>query len=263
MSFYGTARQAAARGAFASKLAARVTCAMLAVVIFSVADAARAVTHPGAARNTTTGKYLGVPAATKKTTHLFSGLRCSTSSFIAETPGCEPPTMNAAGRVPAGEVFVGSASTYNPNDPADRESGGAQTATGELYDEESWTAAIRTDLRWHFGGVRFGRNYQPVFALVEGAGKRVIVRINDVGPLKPGRIIDLNARTMRHLDPTMQIGVIHDVKVTPLFGEDVAVGPVATGRTVLAGDVEWLFSAPHLPRNLDDQSQFGPLLLLR
>jgi rare lipoprotein A len=263
MSFYGTARQSAARGAIVRRLAAHLGCATLVVAIVSGPGTARATTQLDAEASTTAAEYLGVPAATKRTTHLFSGLGCSVSFLIAEMLECEPPTMSAPGRVPAGEIFIGSASTYNPNDPADRESGGTQTATGELYDEEGWTAAIRTDLRWYFGGVRFGKNYRPVFALVEGASKRVIVRINDVGPLKPGRIIDLNARTMRHLDPTMQVGVIDNVKVTPLFGDDLAVGPVAPGRTVLAGDVEWFFSAPHLLRNLDDHPQFGPLLLLR
>ena len=165
--------------------------------------------------------------------------------------------------MPAGEEFIGIASTYNPNDPKDRFAGGGQTSTGELYDGDNWTAAIRTDLRWHFGGVRYGRNYQPVFALVEGAGKKVIVRINDVGPLRPGRIIDLNARTMQYFDPSLKAGLIHDVKVTPLFANDLAVGPVEPARKVLAGDFEHFFSAPDLLRDFDDHTQLRPLLFLR
>ena len=35
-----------------------------------------------------------------------------------------------------------------------------------------------------------GKAYRPRFALVETVNKRVVVKINDVGPLKPGRIID-------------------------------------------------------------------------
>lgn len=117
----------------------------------------------------------------------------------------------------------GAASTYDPwttNNPE-----GVETASGELYDPEAWTAAIQIDLRAAFGGIHYGRNYRPAFALVECGDKRAIVRINDVGPLVPGRIIDLNARTMRYFDPTMTVGVVQDVTVTPLPGDNWIVGP--------------------------------------
>ena len=128
--------------------------------------------------------------------------------------------------IPAAEALVGIASTYNPNSPADKDAGNQELSSGERYDADGWTAAIRTDLRWQFGGVRYGRNYKPAFALVESGDKRIIVKINDVGPLRPGRIIDLNERAMRHFDPTMQRGLIDDVKVTYLAGENWALGPV-------------------------------------
>jgi rare lipoprotein A len=67
-----------------------------------------------------------------------------------------------------------------------------------------------------------------VYALVEGADKRVIVKINDVGPLTPGRVIDLNERTMQYLDPTLERGVIRPVKVTPLPGTYWTPGPVCS-----------------------------------
>src|SRR4029079_5524181 len=89
----------------------------------------------------------------------------------------------------AAEAFVGAASTYNPHDPADRDARQAQTASGELYDANDWTAAVHVDLRWQFGGVRFGRNYIPTYALIESGDRLVIVRINEVGPLRPGRIV--------------------------------------------------------------------------
>src|SRR5712671_2157886 len=57
-------------------------------------------------------------------------------------------------------------------------------------------------------------------------GKQVIVKINDVGPLTPGRIIDLNERAMRYFDPSLQLGVIYDVIVRPLFGDYWISGPV-------------------------------------
>ena len=59
-----------------------------------------------------------------------------------------------------GEPIVGIASMYNPCAPG-TPSGGAETASGELYDAEGWTAAIQIDLRTRFGGVRYGRNYRP------------------------------------------------------------------------------------------------------
>ncbi len=128
--------------------------------------------------------------------------------------------------VAAGAAAVGIASTYDPEDPTDLDAGNAETASGERYDRDDWTAAIQIGLRNRFGGVRFGRNYQPTFALVEAGDKRLIVKINDVGPLKPGRIIDLNVRAMRYFDPTMRLGLIADVTVTPLAGQDWALGPV-------------------------------------
>jgi len=123
----------------------------------------------------------------------------------------------------SGDAIVGAASTYNPFKPG-KEEGGPQTASGERYDPAAWTAAIKTSLRRKFGGVGFGA--RPKYALVEAVGKKVIVKINDVGPLRPGRIIDLNERTMRHFDPSMDLGVIPDVKVSPLAGDNWTAGPV-------------------------------------
>ena len=119
--------------------------------------------------------------------------------------------------------IVGTASTYNPYKPGYRE-GGPETASGERYDPSAWTAAIQTGLREKFGGVHGGG---ARYALVEGVDKKVIVKINDVGPLEPGRIIDLNERTMRHFDPTLQRGLIPNVKVTPLRGDHWTLGPIA------------------------------------
>jgi len=127
--------------------------------------------------------------------------------------------VNAA----SGSAIVGAASMYNPYRPGYRE-GGVNTASGERYDSSEWAAAIKTNLREEFGGVRYGA--RPKYALVEGAGKKAIVKINDVGPLTPGRIIDFNERTMRYFDPSMERGVIAGVRVTPLSGDDWTPGPV-------------------------------------
>ena len=130
-----------------------------------------------------------------------------------------------------GTAIVGVASTYNPY-RVGVGSDEMQTASGELYDTVAWTAAIRIDLREQFRGVRYGKNYQPAFALVESGEKKVIVKINDVGPLKPGRVIDLNERSMRYFDPTLQLGLISEVKVALLPGEDWTPGPIGSEQRI-------------------------------
>ena len=130
----------------------------------------------------------------------------------------------AVDNVASGAAIVGAASMYNPHRPGYRE-GSANTASGERYDPSAWAAAIKTNLRKKFGGVQYGA--RPKYALVEAVGKKVIVKINDVGPLAPGRIIDLNERTMRLFDPSLQLGVINDVRVSPLSGDYWIPGPVS------------------------------------
>jgi rare lipoprotein A len=134
------------------------------------------------------------------------------------------------------QPIVGIASTYNPTDTGDKEAGDVQTASGEAYDADGWTAAIQIDLRWLFRGVRYGKAYRPAFALVEIGDKRAVVRINDVGPLAPGRVIDLNERAMRYFDPLMRLGTLAGAKITPLRGRNYVAGPVEAPGTLMAGD---------------------------
>jgi rare lipoprotein A len=122
-----------------------------------------------------------------------------------------------------GGTIVGVASWYNPYVELDE----TETASGEQYDPDKWTAAIQIDLRDAFGGVGFGKDYRAAYALVESGGKRAIVKINDVGPLRPGRVIDLSERAMRYFDATMELGLVPDVKLTPLRGSDWIAGPTA------------------------------------
>ena len=132
----------------------------------------------------------------------------------------------------AGEVIVGVASTYNPYDINDRDAGGAQTASGELYNPIAWTAAIQIKLRKEFSGVRYGRLYTPRFALVERDGMRAIVKINDVGPLRPGRVIDFSTQVMHYFDPSLRLGLLDGVTVTPLSGSDWTPGPLGTAPAI-------------------------------
>jgi rare lipoprotein A len=129
--------------------------------------------------------------------------------------------------VASGPGIVGIASSYNPY-RKDHRSGGTETASGERYDPTAWTAAIQIDLRERFGGVRFGKDYRPAYALVASADKRAIIKINDVGPLEPGRVIDLSEQAMRYFDPTLELGLVPLIKVTPLLGDDWLPGPTAS-----------------------------------
>lgn len=129
------------------------------------------------------------------------------------------------------EPIVGIASTYNPCCPG-RPVEEAETASGETYDADGWTAAIQLRLRGRFGGVRYGTSYRPAYALVESDDKRLIVKINDVGPLAPGRVIDLNERAMRFFDASLERGLLPAVRITPLDGNDWKPGPVEGDGTV-------------------------------
>src|SRR5690242_4724560 len=108
-------------------------------------------------------------------------LAVSVTVARGETRGVPSSTVVDAA---SGNAVVGAASMYNPFKPG-KEEGGPSTASGERYNPSEWTAAIKTSLRRKFGGVLFGE--RPKYALVEAVGKKVIVKINDVGPLRPGR----------------------------------------------------------------------------
>jgi rare lipoprotein A len=137
----------------------------------------------------------------------------------------------------AQSAIAGTASTYNPYRHGDA-SGGFQTASGEFYDPAAWTAAIQIDLRARAGGVRYGRLYQPAYVLVDSGGKRAIVKINDVGPLRPGRVIDLNERAMRYFDPYLHRGLLTNVKLTLLPGADWTPGPIADAPLAIFASAE-------------------------
>ena len=147
-------------------------------------------------------------------------LACSVTAARSQTVAVH---SSAVVEEASGDAIVGAASTYNPLRPGWRE-GGPNTASGERYEPSVWAAAIKTSLRQQFGRVQYGE--RPKYALVEALGKKVILKINAVGPLTPGRVIDLNERAMRHFDPSLQRGVIHGVKIRPLSGDYWIPGPV-------------------------------------
>ncbi len=128
------------------------------------------------------------------------------------------PALPGVAPVPPGEAIIGVASFYDfPQ----------QTASGDAYDPAAFTAAAQTGIRDKFGGIGFGRDYRPSYALAEYNGRKVIVKFNDVGPLKPGRLFDLSRAAMAYLGGVRK-GLLHDVRVTPLpVGQVYPAGPVS------------------------------------
>jgi rare lipoprotein A len=102
---------------------------------------------------------------------------------------------------------------------------GRRTASGEVYDMHAMTAAHKTMPLPSYARVRNPAN-----------GREVIVRINDRGPFKPSRIIDLSFAAARQLG----IAGLASVVVTRLTHDDIRSGAwqrpaaQATARTIVA-----------------------------
>jgi len=211
----------------------------VAVAMFAFSSTSSSIIKPdGIARGATISRSMllraareraavehGVAERVEKEAHAAVKLAALTSSANATLPGAGIGAVIARA-LSAGATVTGVASTYNPFRAADTSAGGKETASGERYDPNAWTAAIQTDLRAMFGGVRFGKDYRPVYALVATGDKQAIIKINDVGPLEPGRVIDLNEQTMHYFDPTFERGLIPHVTVTPLLGDGWLPGPL-------------------------------------
>ncbi|MCX7605994.1 MAG: septal ring lytic transglycosylase RlpA family protein [Bacteroidia bacterium] len=101
-----------------------------------------------------------------------------------------------------GYVEEGEASYYAPSFH------GRRTASGERYDRQALTGAHRT--------LPFG-TYVRVTDKV--SGRSVVVRINDRGPLKTGRIIDLSEKAAAELGILARGIAAVRLEVTQLFEE--------------------------------------------
>jgi rare lipoprotein A len=132
---------------------------------------------------------------------------------------------------PAGEVIVGIASFYDTP--------GELTSSGEYYDPNAFTAAAQLDIRNKFGGIRYGKNYRPSFAVAEYGGKRAILKFNDVGPLRPGRKFDLSRAAMAHFGG-IDLGLLPDFKIVLLPGDHYTPGPLVDAQlaSMGAGDAQ-------------------------
>ncbi len=127
---------------------------------------------------------------------------------------------------PEAETIVGAASFYDIP---------GETASGEQYDPKAFTAAAQFDIRDKFGGVKFGSLYRVAFALAEYSGKKLILKVNDVGPLRPGRKFDLSRAAMEYFDG-VEKGVLPEVKVTVLpIGQAYTPGPVTDEQLAAMG----------------------------
>jgi rare lipoprotein A len=124
------------------------------------------------------------------------------------------------------ETIIGIASFYD--EPQ-------QTASGEPFDPDAFTAAAQLGIRDKFGGIRFGVKYQPAYAVAEYGDKKLILKFNDVGPLRPGRKFDLSRAAMAYFGGIKK-GLLPDFKVTPLpLGQTYPAGPVTEAQLATLG----------------------------
>jgi rare lipoprotein A len=127
----------------------------------------------------------------------------------------------------ANDAIIGIASFYDDPQP---------TASGEQYDPNAYTAAAQLEIRHRFAGIKYGRLYQPAYGLGEYLGKKIIVRFNDVGPLRPGRKFDLSRAAMAYFDSTLEHGLLTGFKVTPLpLGRTYPKGPITDEQLAALG----------------------------
>jgi rare lipoprotein A (peptidoglycan hydrolase) len=128
--------------------------------------------------------------------------------------------------LPPDEIIVGIASYYEKPQ---------QTASGEQFDPDGFTAAAQLEIRDKFGGIKYGRLYQPAYAVVEYESKKLILKFNDVGPLRPGRKFDLSRAAMAYFGG-LEKGLLPDVKVRPLpLGQVFEAGPVTDAQLAALG----------------------------
>ncbi|HHP7238955.1 septal ring lytic transglycosylase RlpA family protein [Longibacter sp.] len=107
---------------------------------------------------------------------------------------CATGTTSQTGKVAPGMTERGEASYY-----ADKFVG-RQTASGDVYTHRKLTAAHRT--------LPFGTRVRVTRL---DNGKQVTVRINDRGPFKRGRIIDLSKSAAKRID--LVLDGVADVKI--------------------------------------------------
>jgi rare lipoprotein A len=145
----------------------------------------------------TTVTVAPVPPKSEKFDHWQAKIILSKPSFghakLATTPAAEPlaehpyalhgpEPLDGPEPTGAGHALKGLASYYGK---------GERTATGEAFNPNDMTAAHRT--------LPFGTRVRVTRV---DNGDSVVVRINDRGPFKPGRVIDLSQKAAENLRMT-------------------------------------------------------------
>lgn len=120
------------------------------------------------------------PRSWHPTVHIAVSVPQHTAAASERTEGMHPYGLHGP-KPDAGPAMVGLASYYGSG-------AGSTTATGERFDPSQMTAAHRT--------LPFGTRVRVTRV---DTGQSVVVRINDRGPFKPGRVIDLSEGAARNL----------------------------------------------------------------
>lgn len=145
----------------------------------------------------------------------------SNAEVIQSHPALPVRSVRPARPARVSVTITGDASFYEEK---------GSTSSGERYNAKAFTAAAQILLRDEFGGIRFGKNYQPSYGIAEWGGKKAIVKFNDVGPLAPGRAFDFSRAAMEYFDG-IELGVLPHVTVRLLpLGRDYAQGPVTDAQ---------------------------------
>src|SRR5690349_14103818 len=155
MSIADAWRPCAARGNIARRKLAQILFVPMLAANFFVTAQASASTSGIVSESAADAVYIGAPKATARASVSFtSRFDCSQPSFITEM--LTSPAFGVDERVEyrrAPDTLIGAASTYNPHNRHDRSAGPTRTSSGELYDADTWSAAIQIDFRDLFGGV--------------------------------------------------------------------------------------------------------------
>jgi rare lipoprotein A (peptidoglycan hydrolase) len=121
---------------------------------------------------------------------LIIGFGCAQSIRFSNDSGNDDNEITTA----TSQVITGKASYYG------EKFHGRHTASGEVYDMNKLTAAHRT--------MMFGTRLKVTNLW---NNRSVIVRVNDRGPFKKGRVLDLSKAAARELD--MIVAGVVDVKI--------------------------------------------------
>lgn len=172
-----------------NNIARRLACVALVAGLAACATApAPSVTSAGAAPSTPKPLTAAVPPATvAKGEVTAKSVETTASVATPHTPASDAPSTSALpAMLPSGAaeglVDRGFASWYG------RKFHGRRTASGERYDMNAMTAAHKT--------LPFGTR---VRVRSVATGKEVVVRINDRGPYRHQRIIDLSQAAIASL----------------------------------------------------------------